>query len=325
MRVAHRLVELPLIDAAFAAGEISYSKVRAMTRVASADNEELLISMARQTTAAQLERICRLHRQALPDGSAETVERDLRYLRARETDDGMVSIQLRLLPEEAARFLAGAEACADSGNLADGAVNMAALALRGDSAESTETPGPVRPQVEAVVHVSAETLTGETDQGDRLEPDTCRRLLCDSGVVRILQDASGTTIDVGRKTRTVTAALRRALHPRDRGCRFPGCDNHRFVDTHHIQHWINGGTTALSNLVTLCRRHHRFVHEWGYTIECTDHGILFRDPAGTIVSPAPPRDPWQRALGDPSITTDSNRPGWDGWPIDYEACVDSLG
>ena len=112
----------------------------------------------------------------------------------------------------------------------------------------------MRPPVEVVVHVSAETLAGVTDQGDGLSAETSRRLLCDCGVVPMLEDGSGTTIDVGRKTRTIPAALRRALEARDGGCRFPGCGHRRFVDAHHIAHWIDGGTTDLCNTVLLCRR-----------------------------------------------------------------------
>ncbi|MBT8396631.1 MAG: HNH endonuclease, partial [Gemmatimonadetes bacterium] len=66
----------------------------------------------------------------------------------------------------------------------------------------------------------------------------------------------------GRRTRTVSPSLRRALEARDRGCRFPGCGL-RFAEAHHDKHWADGGETRLRNLVLLCRRHHRAVHEGG--------------------------------------------------------------
>ena len=71
----------------------------------------------------------------------------------------------------------------------------------------------------------------------------------------------------GRKTRTIPPAIRRALNSRDGGCRFPGCTHQRYVDAHHIEHWADGGETKLSNLVTLCRLHHRLVHEGEILIE----------------------------------------------------------
>ena len=223
VRVAHALAGLPLIDEALRRGELSYSKVRAMTRVATASNEAALLDQARNTTAAQLERICRLYRQVQPPGPDPRQVDDRRWVDTRATDDGMVSIQIRLLPDEAARVMRAIEAAAaaEQGSLADGAVALADAALVPAPAGS-----PVRPPVEVVVHVAAETLEGHTEAGDGLSAETCRRLLCDAGVVPLVEDAAGQTVDVGRKTRTIPAALRRALHARDTGCRFPGCSNH---------------------------------------------------------------------------------------------------
>ena len=223
VRVARKLAELPLIDAALAAGAVSYSKCRAMTRVATADNEADLLNMARNTTAAQLERICRLARQVqkLSAEEARAADDERRYVSSRATDDGMVSIQLRLHPDEAARVMKALEVCAEGGRLVDGAVAMADNALAGGAGEGS---GSGRPLVEAVVHVSAETLTGHTELGDGVSAEVSRRLLCDAGVVPILEDAAGRAIDVGRKTRTIPAALRRALRARDRGRPpAPGC------------------------------------------------------------------------------------------------------
>jgi hypothetical protein len=77
---------------------------------------------------------------------------------------------------------------------------------------------------------------------------------------------------VGRKTRSIPPAIRRALNSRDGGCRFPGCTHQRYLDAHHIEHWADGGDTKLSNLVTLCRFHHRLVHEGQITVEAQDRG-----------------------------------------------------
>jgi hypothetical protein len=192
VRVARKLDDLPVIAAALKKGEVSYSKVRAMTRVATAENEAELLGMARCATGAQLEKICRLKRMvnALAGESAKDVE-GRRYVVERTTEDGMVSIQLRLLPEEAARVMKAFEV-AGSGNRADGAVAVADAALGGKL-----DAGSVRPPVEVVVHVQAADLEGRTELGDGVSAEVSRRLLCDAGVVPMLEDDEGRTIDVG--------------------------------------------------------------------------------------------------------------------------------
>jgi len=84
--------------------------------------------------------------------------------------------------------------------------------------------------------------------------------------VVIVEDEDGEPLNVGRKSRTVPTAIKRALWARDKGCKFPGCMHKRFVDAHHIRHWSAGGETSLKNLMLLCTRHHRLVHEGGFVI-----------------------------------------------------------
>ena len=116
---------------------------------------------------------------------------------------------------------------------------------------------------QVVVHVDAETLHERTagrceiEQGPSIPVETVRRLSCDASLLRVLENPHGKPLDVGRKTRSIPPAIRRALNTRDGGCRFPGCTHQRYVDAHHIEHWAEGGETKLSNLVTLCRLHHR--------------------------------------------------------------------
>jgi Domain of unknown function (DUF222)/HNH endonuclease len=142
----------------------------------------------------------------------------------------------------------------------------------------------------------------ELERGTALHPDAARRLACDASLVRILE-RDGRPLSVGRKTRSVAPALRRALKSRDRGCRFPGCGQRRFRHAHHIDHWADGGRTDLSNLVQLCSHHHRLVHEGGYRIERGPHGALrFRRPDGRPVPAVPPRPP-----GDPDRLESRNR------------------
>jgi len=108
-----------------------------------------------------------------------------------------------------------------------------------------------------------------------------RRLTCDASLVRIVETEEGKPLDVGRKTRTIPPAIRRALNTRDPGCCFPGCTYRRYLDAHHIEHWADGGETKLSNLVTLCRLHHRLVHEGEITVETLPGGgWRFQRPDG---------------------------------------------
>ncbi len=132
--------------------------------------------------------------------------------------------------------------------------------------------------------------------GTRLAAETARRLACDASVVVVARasDASGSrgdvrVLDVGRRTRTIPPALRRALDVRDGGCRYPGCGS-RFADGHHIEHWADGGETRLENLVLLCRRHHRAVHE-GRARACrgADDSVAFFRRDGRVLYDAPPR------------------------------------
>ena len=335
VRVARKLAELPTIDEALQKGEISYSKVRAMTRVATAANEGDLLSMARSATGAQLEKICRLKRMVNGlEGADEREVESRRYVVERPTEDGMVSIQLRLLPEEAARVMKALEVMGD-GNRADGAVALAEAALAGrlvgHGADGDDEPASVRPPVEVVVHVQAADLEGRTELGDGISSEVSRRLLCDAGVVPILEDEQGKTIDVGRKTRTIPAALRRALESRDGGCRFPGCTNRIFTDAHHVEHWLDGGETSLENTVLLCRRHHRALHEHGFSLGRVGEALVFHDGRGQEVPGQGPRQEiavdlpalagWWR--GGP-VTAEVNAPGWDGQPVDYDLCVAAL-
>ena len=189
----------------------------------------------------------------------------------------------------------------------------------------------MRPPVEVVVHVQAADLEGRTELGDGISAEVSRRLLCDAGVVRMLEDEMGKTIDVGRKTRTIPAALRRALDARDGGCRFPGCTNRIFTDAHHVEHWLDGGETSLDNTVLLCRRHHRYLHEHGFSLEREGERLVFRDPADQVVPAQGPR--WEVAVdlaavaagwSGGRVTAEANAPGWDGERVDYDLCVAAL-
>ena len=146
------------------------------------------------------------------------------------------------------------------------------------------------------VHTDMETLKqdglggqAELEEGGTISAETARRVSCDAGLVHWLENSDGEPLSIGRKSRTIPPAIRRALQRRDGGCRFPGCTCSRFVDAHHIQHWADGGETAMDNLILLCRHHHRLVHEGGFGICTSTQGVIeFSNPTGEIIPTGPP-------------------------------------
>lgn len=359
IRIAHRLEELPLITAEFEAGRLSYSKVRALTRVATADDEADLVDFARDTTAATFERFVRAYRGALARGDdAAVAAHEGRKLTWRtDYDDGSLVVTARLTPEDGAAFLAAVraarEALPDTGpesgegvsaetsgeqRNADALVHLAAAALGG----GLERPASTAARHQVVVHADVELLSAHTEadtQGTRchiedgpaLSAATAQRLACDSGIVLVVEDADGNPLDVGRRTRTIPPALRRALEVRDRGCRFPGCSAPAvFCDAHHIKHWVRGGPTNLANTVLLCGLHHFLHHECDYGCERLAGGeLLFTRPDGRpiVAEPACATSPHGPDIGERNtdagitIAPDTITSTWDGNPLDLGYAV----
>jgi len=277
VRVAHALKTLPLIASAFSSGELSYSKVRALSRVATLDNEKALLDFALNTTAARVEERCRELRCGTADSLSEAnrayAKRSLRM--HRDAARGTMTITVEL-PLEAGELIDKAldkarEVSASQGpefadeswaaQQADALVTMANAYLTGQREASTGSSA----NYQVTVHVDHSALSeGRGRSG--LPIESVRRLCCDGETVILVEDEDGEPLNVGRKTRTVPKAIKRALWARDQGCVFPGCNNKRFVDAHHIQHWSAGGETSLDNLLLLCTRHHRLVHEGGFAI-----------------------------------------------------------
>jgi Domain of unknown function (DUF222)/HNH endonuclease len=457
LRVARALGALPQLAAAMRRGELSYSKVRALTRIATPANEECLLTFGRAGTAAHVERLVRGMRRVdrLAAGEDERRRHASRYLRAYTDQDGMVVVTGRLAPEAGAALLraldagveklygprtklpacaarAGAEtphtprtsspagtvraggdaldqpctsqaffasrtgaealpaphtrvpsgaACADAETLnraptsqASGAEQAGGAALPGPhtgqvsdygaAADDTDDTSPEQRRADAlglvaesalaagldpgsrgdryqvVVHVDAEALpaggAGESwlQDGTHVSAETCRRLACDSAQVVMRHAADGTVLDVGRRTRAISPALRRALEHRDGGCRFPGCAR-RVCDAHHVQAWADGGATNLANTVLLCRRHHRAVHEEGFSMRLAPDGTArFDRPDGRPLPQAPTlpaaaEEPIAAlaahlARHDVVVDTGATLPDWWGDPVDYAWAIDWL-
>ena len=316
VRVAHALKQLPLISASFALGELSFSKVRAVTRIADSKNEKEFLELARYATAAQVERLVRAYRgverrEERERAAAQYAERELTCY---HDDDGSLVIRARLPSEEGAVVLQALNAAMDAHRVEQNKVKPEDVTAvtsepsesfaqrRADAlttlAETTLRHGPeplsAAERYQVVVHVTAETFSAdepgrcELDNGHSLALDTARRIACDSSLVNITEDEAGNPLDIGRKTRAVPPAMRRALQSRDGGCRFPGCTHDRFVDAHHIHHWADGGDTSIDNLMLLCRHHHRLVHEAGFGVErTTDSRIRFSRPDGRVIEEHP--------------------------------------
>ena len=493
LRVATALADLNHVSAAMARGQLSYSKVRALTRVASPATEAPLLAVALCATAAQVERLVRawrrVDRDAQPD--AEQVLLASRTLSMQVDEDGMVVLRGRLPPEVGAVLLRAVEAAMeqvpataegdeptiaqrradalglvaesalagglDPGNPADrfqvtvhvqadalpardpaeagprvaaetrevnltpsepGALTRnlvaahAAMEQRGGlgadgelvpgvAAESARSPRGTsghesrsvdtagrlplceesapcpsdatdredrhegiarRPSLSeqatiAAPHVSAETFEINEAAFERVDPETdldagqavieqagglhlgkeaARRVACDAGLVVLCHAADGQVLDVGRRSRTVPSAMRRALLSRDRGqCQFPGCES-RHCDAHHVEHWADGGETRLQNLVLACRFHHRALHEGGFRVVPgdTDGQFRFLRPDGEPLPAAPPVSSWEGAPLAPTearlaaagvrIDPHTATPEWYGESLDLTAALDVL-
>jgi hypothetical protein len=136
---------------------------------------------------------------------------------------------------------------------------------------------------QVTVHVDRSALANGDGRAS-LPIESVKRLCCDGDAVVIVENEKGEPLSVGRKSRTVPTAIKRALRARDKGCVFPGCHHTRFVDAHHIRHWSAGGETSLDNLMLLCSRHHRLVHEGGFRIERDyQNRWFFKRPDGLAV------------------------------------------
>lgn len=336
VRVALALESLPKISASMAQGELSFSKVRALVRVANAENEDDLLEFARTNTAAHLEKLVRGWKDLSREDEAARERRRhaSRSFSVFPDENGMYMVRGTLDPEVGAALMRAVEEASDAlyraesnrsplepeiepqQRRADAVGLLAERAMAagfggnetsgsetggtetsgagedepggdktgrdktsrdetsGDEPGGSETPlsGSRAERYQVMLMIDPDTLSAtresgrsHLDDGTRVSAETSRRLCCDASVIPVKLSAAGEVLDVGRKTRTIPPAIRRALEVRDEGCRFPGCGL-RFTDGHHVVHWADGGETKLSNLVLLCRFHHRAVHEDGFSV-----------------------------------------------------------
>jgi hypothetical protein len=351
VRVAHALEKLPRIAAAMAEGRVSYAKARALTRVADETNEAYWLNIALCGTASQMEDLVRGYRRALDAAelTREAIQQRDQSLWYHTEPDGSMVIRGRLPAEIGALFVKALQAAEDflpipqhvSAETSFDTVStddlqrsrkrrVEALAVLAESFLASgpqELSGGDRQQI--VVHVDAETLMHrqagrcELEHGPSIASETARRLACDASLVAIIENEQGEPLNVGRKTRTIPPAIRRALSSRDKGCRFPGCSFKRYVDGHHVKHWAQGGETRLSNLVTLCRFHHRQVHEGQVQVQTLDDGAFrfVRPDKQSFDSPVPQSTEWTAPV---HITPRTAITRWTGEALDKDLVIDTL-
>jgi len=324
VRVAMGLFNLPLCSEAFADGALSYSKVRALSRVANPLNEEALLDYAIDATASQVEDHCRQLRNVQRRVSTADANRihNARRLSCSHQGDGSMNISVQLSREAGELVMKAIEiamAAADDELEPMHRKDLTDIALeyRDDSEdENLDCTGDFfQKQADALVRIAQGFLAGGTDkatstadhyqvmlhvdgsalfaeEGDEsgksdLPIESVRRITCDASIIPLTEDAQGNPLNVGRKHRVVSASLRRALLGRDRCCRYPGCTHDKWLDGHHVVHWADAGETSLANMMLLCSSHHRLLHEGGYTIHKNFEGAwYFRNGNGKVIPEA---------------------------------------
>jgi len=336
LRTARALKELPVLHGEFAAGRFSYSKVRAVARIATPGTEAGLVEMCALMTAAQADRFCAAVGSRLPrDDQDQDRDGPRTALRWRfDEDNGELSMTVHLPPADGAVVLQALRAAlgdldhphdmaqdlagdqrpsefkVPAGDLADALVEVAGAYLRGkivsaDNADVYQVQIHLVPDILDRDTVPAGTGSGEPvpagtpghpcrpgrchlEDGPAVSPAEAQRIACSATLSAMLHDpGDGSVLDAGRRSRTATAAIRRAVRERDGArCCFPGCDSRR-TDLHHIVWWRHGGRTSLGNLAPVCKRHHTLVHARAYIITRLGPGqYSFTDPtSGTVIAP----------------------------------------
>lgn len=296
LRVAKALAGLPKISEEFAEGKLSFSKVRAMTRVARPENEDFLLMVARHGTANHVERLVSQYRRCEklnhPDAADELYRsRELNY---HYDDDGCLVMKAKMPADMGELIVKALEMAIEAAYDPDEEIPVAAR--RADALSNVaetylnhpDNPGSTADRYQVVVHVGAAKTVGAAsaandvmtnhphlENGPHVSAETSERINCDCCKTEIEDDEFGEPLNIGRRSRTIPPAMRRALKARDGGCCFPGCTSHKFCDGHHIKHWSDGGETSLDNLVLLCRYHHHLVHEGGFDCKRSNDGETY--------------------------------------------------
>ena len=294
-RTGRALESLPHTTAAFARGELSYSKVRALTRISEPEAEGELVEFAKVATAAQVEKTVSAYRTVVRnvDPDRAHVQQAAVGMKVRHNDDGTVTITATLTPDAAVQVLDALDAARkelrrerrgeEHPSRADALERLAVAYTQPDA----HRPAPT----EIIWHTDeAGGLGADARHGVFVSAETVRRLACDARVRRIRDDGD-TSCDQGRAHRNVNRAMRRRLVRRDGDqCRFPGCAARHYLHAHHIWHWIDGGPTDLANLVLLCSHHHKLVHDGAWHVAGdANQPLHYTSPQGRTIAEDEPR------------------------------------
>ncbi len=330
LRTAHVVMSAPLVAAAVADGTLPMSKAEVLAAVVNARtaeafvcDQQVLIDGACRLSVDETRKLARWwQRRADQDGSEPADDQP--RLRVTPASDGTVHVAGVLDAEGGAVFRSVLDQIADQlwraerAGTDDGRERPpvgAGERLRAEAliemARRATAADPARPGARPLVSVLIDLPTLEARAGRPaivdgdgvLSAEAARRLACDADIARVLTDADGVVVDLGRTVRTATADQWRALRLRDRGCTWPGCDRPPgWCQSHHIVWWENGGLTDISNMTLLCNHHHHRVHDHGWSVERQDDGGLrFTGPDGRVLSRPPPPGPWPMPPPKPKV------------------------
>ena len=362
VRVARALATLKKVDALFGRGELSYSKVRAITRVATLESEQDFIDIAAHATASQIERLSRAYQRVRDTmrGPMEIPRNHRRFVRRSETFGGMVRIELQLPPEEAAVVWsamtsamdrapkpaapdAGAEASAgapvrpanDDVPLEDRRADAMVDVARGYLQHRPRTLGSgydlIVITTKGQLERGCDGVGGWLPDGTPVPLQMARMLASGGSRVDVAMGKEGELLDIGRRTRQIPSSIGRALWLRDAGCRVPGCGRRRHLHAHHIHGWAEGGPTKLSNLVLVCSGHHRMLHEGKLSAEVRAQQIVFRNQLGREMTGAPSAATTSHELeelerylqmAELHVDADTPRNDWDGSKVALAEMLD---
>ncbi|MGB2721064.1 MAG: HNH endonuclease signature motif containing protein [Rhodococcus sp. (in: high G+C Gram-positive bacteria)] len=343
VRVAKAMRELPLITSAYLSGTISYSKVRAMTRVVTAENEASLLQKALDAPAAHIERLCRGLKKAMRPTRGNGVDVDPCTGRWRwDENDGSLVLTARFRPEDGKRFLAAltraeyertrVEGESEGDRAAPAPPNPvpAIIAMAEMVCAAVDSPV-VSPAAEVLVHLGNSTEAGcdhaHFDDGPGLDDETLAQVLCSAVMRTVGHGRLGKTVRWSPTAKAPSRTQMRQLIIRDRCCTVPGCGRTRFLHAHHVTYRSRGGATSLDNLVLLCGEHHRALHDGYFFIEALgDQRFSFHHPAGTeiIHAPAVSGDADEIRRRYDGIAPDAIVPNWGGEGLDLSYATDVL-
>ncbi len=277
--LAHTAARCPSVQQAWTDQRISTDQAHRLLETSDAapgpfgDAEARLVGIIEPLTASETRRALQYWHQSVAGGDESELEHEARRgLSLSRTIDGMGRLDGWTTPSAYESLRAMFDALMPPPTQGD---IRTARQRRHDALEDlardyldrgdVRQVGGERPHVNVIADLEAlQGIAGgrhEFGSGEVVTVQTLRTLACDSSVSRIVLGPKSEVIDVGRRTRVIPAALRRAIIARDRHCTWRGCDRGpRWCDVHHLTHWADGGGTEPDNLALLCRYHHTLTH-----------------------------------------------------------------